>query len=381
MKDRIFYLGFYNNDAIKDENRVSFPAADTKMDYVRTVLAKLAKHVHIISASGTQNSKCVFGRTTVLDEQTDLKTFTSLGSGWSVKRFVGRCYLKLQLLWHMISNIKSTDIIVVYHSLSYMNLVRFAKKVKHFQLIEEVEEIYSDVTGNTKTLSSENNYFKIADAYIFSTQLLNEKINLFNKPYVVANGSYSSESVIADRFNDSRIHVVYAGTLDPRKGGAVATIEATEYLNENFHVHILGFGSEKEISAICSEIKRISEQTQCKITYEGLKRGDEYIKFLQSCHIGMSTQNPDAAFNSTSFPSKILVYLANGLRVVSVRIPAIETSSVGNHLYFYDEQSPLKIAEAILNIDFNDEYDSRSVISELDREFEKGLGNMVKLLD
>lgn len=63
----------------------------------------------------------------------------------------------------------------------------------------------------------------------------------------------------------------------------------------------------------------------------------------------MSTQDPSAAFNSTSFPSKILVYLANGLKVVSIRIPAIEQSAVVDSLVFYDKQTPEKIAEAILS--------------------------------
>lgn len=106
--------------------------------------------------------------------------------------------------------------------------------------------------------------------------------------------------------------------------------------------------------------------------------GEEYIRFIQSCDIGLSTQNPDAAFNATSFPSKILSYLSNGLRVVSIRIPAIEGSDVGDKLFYYDEQTPKQIADAILSVDMAQAYDSRSDIVDLSNKFQNELMLMMK---
>ena len=125
-------------------------------------------------------------------------------------------------------------------------------------------------------------------------------------------------------------------------------------------------------------VAKISSNDRAKITYDGVLSGKDYIRFLQSCDIGLSTQDPNAAFNGTSFPSKILSYMANGLRVVSIRIPAIETSAVGDMVFYYDEQTPEEIAKAIMNIDFNDNYDSREYIRQLSNQFEK---DMKKLLD
>lgn len=95
----------------------------------------------------------------------------------------------------------------------------------------------------------------------------------------------------------------------------------------------------------------------------------------------MSTQNPNAKFNDTSFPSKILSYMANGLRVVSIRIPAIEKSAVGKFMYYYDEQTPENIAKAIKSIDFSEEYDSRKTIGVLDKAFICDLKTMLKGLE
>lgn len=173
------------------------------------------------------------------------------------------------------------------------------------------------------------------------------------------------------------IHCVYAGTLDSRKGGAAAAVAAAEYLPSNYHVHILGFGSEKEKNGMRDSVAEIALKTKARVSYDGLLSGERYIRFIQSCDIGLSTQDPSAAFNTTSFPSKILSYMANGLRVVSIRIPAVEKSNVGNMLYYYDKQTPIEIAKAILSVNVQDGYDSRETIMELDKKFQKEIKKLL----
>ena len=113
------------------------------------------------------------------------------------------------------------------------------------------------------------------------------------------------------------------------------------------------------------------------MTFDGLKSGEEYIEFIQSCDIGLSTQNPDAEFNATSFPSKILSYMSNGLRVVSVRIPAIEQSAIGNYMYYYNEQTPQEIAKAVLSVNLSDNYNGKEVIKKLNTEFTENIKNLI----
>ena len=259
-----------------------------------------------------------------------------------------------------------------------MRTVYFAKKIKKFKMILEVEEIYNDVRQKSRlSRRMEEKFIASANKYIFPTQLLNKKFNKKNKPYVIIHGTYQVETDRKLSFNDDKIHVVYAGTLDPRKGGAIAAVKSAQWLTEKYHIHILGFGDSVEIEKL---ILDVNSQSKATVTFDGLLSGNEYIEFLQKCHIGMSTQNPDANFNDTSFPSKILSYMANGLRVVTVSIPAIEASDIGNELYYYKNQTPKDIAEAIMNIDFNDGYDGRSIIRELDikftEEFKKMMGDV-----
>lgn len=351
------------------ENRAIFPAACNKLSYIIDRLSQ-DQQVEVISASNTLNKKSDSATVKQLNENATLQLLK--GSGRGKSRLAGKIstiLFKMRLFFHLLFHVKKDDDLWVYHSLSYMGMVKFVKKIKKCRLILEVEEIYGDVIKSSKTVKKELKYFKKADAYIFPTQLLHEKINGKGKPYAIIHGTYNVEEQRADKFDDGRIHCVYAGTFDPRKGGVAAAAAAAQFLDEKYHLHIIGFGSENDTKLLINTIQEMSKKTRCKITYDGLLSGEEYIRFLQSCDIGLSTQNPSAAFNDTSFPSKVLSYMANGLRVVSVKIKALETSAVNNLLYYYEGDQPERIAEAIRSIDMNDGYDSRKCIRELDENF------------
>ena len=65
--------------------------------------------------------------------------------------------------------------------------------------------------------------------------------------------------------------------------------------------------------------------------------------------------------------------MSNGLRVVSINIPAIKGSDIGEYMYYYERQTPKEIAKAIKKIDINDDYNARKVIFNLDKKFTKDL--------
>ena len=302
----------------------------------------------------------------------------SWGGKGKVQSFSMIIWLRICLFLYLLKHAHKNEHVYVYHATAYGKSILWAKAIKKFKLILEVEEIYSDVQKTSENLRKyEFKYINKADAYIFSTNILNEKINKINKPYIVINGTYEVEDIISEKFNDGKIHVVYAGTFDIRKGSAAAAA-AAEYLNKDYVLHICGFGSEKDKTDLLKIISQSNAKNDCKIEFHGLLTGREYISFLQKCHIGLSTQNPNASFNATSFPSKILSYLANGLSVVSIRIPAIETSSVGKYVTYYDEQTPSQIADAIMNANIETNY--RSVISKLSDNYDNSVVSFRKIL-
>lgn len=374
---KIFYMAYYNSTN-SSERRNAVLSSVNKMNYICEALENNGYNTEIVSASGATEKKFCKSKKVKLTDKTTLKLFSSLPRLNRIASVIDRVILKTKLFLYMIKNTNKDSIVMVYHSLGYMSLVKRLKKLKGFKLIIEAEEIYGDVIGDEKTSQKEYDFFKIADAFIFPTELLSEKVNTEKKPEVIIYGTYHIEKELPKLFSDGKIHCVYAGTLDPRKGGAIASAESALFLNENYHIHILGFGNEKEKAETLNTIDSISKKSKAKITYDGLLSGEEYIKFIQSCDIGLSTQNPNGKYNDTSFPSKILSYMANGLRVVSVRIPVVEESGIGKCVYYYDEQTPENIAKAIKSIDFSEEYDSRKTIGVLDKAFICDLKTMLK---
>lgn len=374
---KIFYISYYAQPS-DSEKRDAVLSAVNKMDYICESLEKNGCEVEVVSASPTLGKKLGKARIKKITDRTTLKLFFSLPNVNKIVSLANRVCMKTQMFFYMLKNTKRDSTVIVYHSLGYMSLVKMLKKIKGFKLIIEAEEIYGDVIGNPKIVKKEYSFFKIADSFIFPTELLSESVNTEKKPEVIIYGTYHIAKEMPKLFTDGKIHCVYAGTLDPRKGGAAAAAAAALFLNGDYHIHILGFGNEKEKKEMLGIIDDISKKTEAKVTYDGLLSGDEFTSFIQSCDIGFSTQNPDAAFNSTSFPSKILTYMVNGLRVVSIRIPAIEKSAVGKFMYYYDEQTPENIANAVKSIDLADGYDSRKELERIDREF---VENIVSLTE
>lgn len=370
----IKYIGFYDVLENKNEKRNAFLSATNKMNYISRTLNNLGYSVHFISPSWTTNKKFYKGKCINVDNN---KVILFPTIPWKTKllKLLSIIFSFSNLLFHLLYKINKNDKLIIYYSRWLSLPLIITKRLRpRLELILEVEEIYDDVKKSKFGGILEYKLFRIADKYIFSTELLNQKLNVGNKPYALIYGTYQVEEDRKCKFNDGKIHVVYAGTFDPRKGGALAAA----YLPKNFHVHIIGFGSQDDTNMLLKKIDEISNKAKATVTYDGLLSGEEYIGFLQKCDIGLSTQIPGAAYNETSFPSKILSYMANGLRVVSIRIKAIEISEVGQAVYYYDEPSPESIANAIISIDLNEPYDSRELIRRLDVNFTE---NIKKLLD
>ncbi|MBQ3524275.1 MAG: glycosyltransferase [Clostridia bacterium] len=371
------YLAFYDVNGFDDEKRNYVLAATNKIQYICECLEKNNIHCDIISSSYTYGKRNVSGRRMRLSEYITLDMPFSIGRKNKVFEIINRWQMKASIFLRLLK-IKKNETLIVYHSLFYMNLVSFLKKIKKFKLVVEAEEIYGDVIGNKKVSQKEIEFFESADAYIFPTELLDEKININKKPSVIIYGTYKVEEDRKCKFDDGKTHIVYAGTFDPRKGGVQATLSAIPYLNSKYHMHIIGFGNKEDTESVKNEIERLSQIYECKVTYDGMLIGEDYIRFLQSCNIGMSTQNPEGEFNDTSFPSKILSYLANGLHVVSVRIPVVENAEIGSIIHYYNENNGKQIADAILDISMNASYNSRKIIKNLNNEFVATIKNILE---
>ncbi len=369
-------MTFYSPAIIENLQLYISPAGNKKSEYIVEKLDEILDEYDVYTMAETSKKRGVIRSNSYnIGKHGKLKVFWGFGKPNAVFRRLHHILRQVQI-YHFLNKLNEDDIVINYHSLITAKVFFKAKQKRKFKLILELEEKYQDVVNCTsKQKYWEDKIIGEADAYILATEKLNKCISSLKK-YVVCNGTYKVENQIRDR-DVEKIHCVYAGTFDSSKGGAQAAIKACEFLDQRYHVHILGFGTQQQVDEVKQQISLMSEKTRCKITFDGLKKGKEYLEFLQMCSIGLCTQIPDAKFADTSFPSKILVYMANGLRVISGPVSVVKESEVGKLIYYYTKQDPKEIAKAISNINLDDEYDSRLSLKKLDLEFKEEFKNLI----
>ena len=372
---RTVYLGQLSGP--NGKRKVSV-AANTLMQYVIKTVAQGTENMLVLSyaqcgllENAVKSEELSCGAHIIYFDE-ELKR-----AGNVIEKIKNRKKHEKALLKFVCEHLQDGDTLIAYHSLGLMKLLRKIKRRKKITLVMQVAEIYSDVDGTEKQRKNEIKFLKEADRYIFSSVPLCELINDSNKPYAICMGTYDSAPQVASCFDDGKCHIVYAGTFNPIKGGVFNAIDAAEHLDENYHLHLLGGGEEKLLKVVIKKMLQMSVKTSCEITYDGYLQGEEYLKFLQSCHIGLSTQNAQAAYSDTSFPSKVLVYFANGLRVVSSGALPLKKSSIKSEIFFYEGSDPSEIARAVKTAREEKAQDTRAILNELDKVFKAELFEML----
>ncbi len=367
--DRIKYFCYYDFQDVK-KPREGVQAASSKIDYIIDAINRCDIKVDIISKSGISSKgfNLDFGGIHYKGINT-LRHFFSFGCNGNVLRVLSRWLQNVHFFLWTLFNVKRHEEIIVYHSLGYCRLMCWIVRLKSCVIIGEIEEFYQDVhTYSSSLCRAEKQFINTCEKYMFPTAIMNTKFNLNHKKFIIVHGVYKQVTISEQKFQDGRIHVVYGGTFDPQKGGALAAAGIGRYLNEKYAIHICGFGSETDKAKIINIINDVNRHSESKTYFEGYLSGEQYAKFIQKCHVGLSTQNPSGAFNETSFPSKILVYMANGLDVVTVDIPVVRTSLVSNYLYFYKEQTSKSIADTIMNVKIGTQQHNK-MLNVIDQQF------------
>jgi hypothetical protein len=347
------------------------------MDYICDALNRAGNSMHIISPAWFSGSDAPFSKSTTT-ELSGQKRFTlapSFGVRSKPARLVQIILALGWLFFYLVRHARRNEKILAYHTPWLSLPLRWAKRIKRFHLVLEVEEVYGDATPIGPLLTSwETKLLASADAYLFATELLKERVGK-RMPCCIIYGRYQTEDSMARPPNDRKTHLLYAGIIDSHKKGAFNALECTKYLSSDYVLHIIGFG---EVDKLQKRIDELNSTIHCQVVFDGTMRGDDYIRYAQSCHIGLSTQAMDGNYLATSFPSKILSYLCMGLRVVSCHVECVSKSQVDSLVSYYYEDSPEAIARAIKSVDLRKPFDSRSALRRLDAQFIKDIDALMQ---
>jgi hypothetical protein len=372
----IKYISHYVPDEYRKEY-ISSPAACMVMEYIANILKDIDKNnFSILSFCISKAKNQLLVKSLIFNTDCKVKILPSFANISIIKRILNLTIIKFFRFIICLNQIKCKDYIVIYHSLTFIRLATFLKKIKKCKIIIEVGEIYGAYSSDKDIIQKEIDFLQCADGYIFQSEILNERINIDHKPYVINHGSYKVAKVVRVK-EDSKIHCIYSGTFDEAKKGVYTAIQTAKYLPDNYVMHISGFGNQEQVDNVINLINNNNKNAKCKIIYEGLLNDEQYIKLLSKCDIGLNTQDINAEFSDSCFPSKIIKYLSNGLEVVSGRTRTIEVSSIAKYLYFYNEQTGKSIAQSIMSIKYLNPQRCQNIVETLNQKFQRELHEMI----
>lgn len=373
MRKEIKYIGFYDLPDAKG-GRVSSLALINKMDYVADAINQAGYDVHIVSPSWSSgNGEKVTAQKGGTIQLNPNKKVTFCPTFNTKNKLTGYLKIIYSLIWlflWLVKNVKRNEKILLYH-VQWLSLpIRWAKKIKGFQLVLEVEEFYGKVWKNKNILNKwEQKLIESADSYIAVSDVLADILGPKVKAVVYGNYSLPLQNNSKPYFENDKINVVYAGSIDDTKGGAYNAAKCSKLLPENFIVHILGGGNKKDLDKlkeIIDDINKEKNRNACE--YHGVLIGEDYSNFMFNCQIALNPQI-EGEYMNTAFPSKVISYLSHNLRVVSTRINSIEKSKLSYLITFSEDDQPSSIVKAVMSIDFQSTYNSASEIQKLNNEF------------
>lgn len=343
-KKVIHYINLYTDECFQ---KVLFREASesSKIEYLTQALKASGYCIHMLSTRSTHvKRKLVKPRTITIDQGERHRYVFSFAGGRLVNK-LNAVFNLLQILCYVLFSVRQNEPVLLYHQYYYYAVFTFLKRVKHFELILEIEELQYVLMHRRER--EELEFIHRADKYILIQSLLLQKVDVGNKPYLILYGDYRVPETEHKAFENDYINIVYAGVIESRSKGAFLACKAAEHLDSNFRVHILGFGNDAEIEHLRCLIDHINRCFgEKRVVYHGKKTGEDLSEFLNSCQIGLSCHyysRADKGAEQYAFHSKIVRYLAHNLWVVSPRIACVTGSPFADFCACYSQNTPEKI--------------------------------------
>ena len=171
---------------------------------------------------------------------------------------------------------------------------------------------------------------------------MNDKVNVKNKPYIVAEGHVCENAAGTDENHERENTVVYAGGISEEyglknliEGFRAAALQDTKLI-------VFGDGPyAKELEKICAETPNAD--------YRGVKPNAEVIAEERRASLLINPRPTDAEFTKYSFPSKNMEYMASGTPLLTTALGGMP-EEYKNYVYLIEKDGADGVAEALKKV-------------------------------
>ena len=346
---KVYYIGWYISDSDKDKYSGTV-AGNLKMHYVVDQLKESGNTPEIISFARSQTYRGFYLSKSKKSQDCQLRYLGGFSGYGRLGAKLDFIIKKVLFIFWLFFKVKSEDTIVLYHSVSLTSLLTKIRKIVRRHVILEVEEVYGYAAqGDDKSsLEVEFKTIPLMDEYILINDYLQKEFSLPKEKCVPCYGVVNIPQRHEGRFDDGKIHVVYAGTIEGRNLGASLAVETAVFLPNNYVTHILGSGKKEHIDALLERIREINELKGFEtVIYHGFMSGEALDNFLFKCHIGLSTYVQRDDFANNSLPSKVITYMCHDLAVVRGTASAFKMMDISKYWTLYSTGTPEDVAKTV----------------------------------
>lgn len=379
-KKTVYYVCFYS-EANFANKIISYPSVWSKIEYIANTIKKCGYQVQLVIPTLPING-WFSGRNIYIDENEKHKYFNSFrNKHLKVINKINGGMQYIKILVYLLLHVKKFDKVVIYHSMFHIPWAVVYKHIFRKRYILEIEDIYSALSNEgIKFEKREWNFLETAAGYLCVNTLISKQIQNIS-PKIISHGSYLVPPEINTN-SHKPIRLVYAGVIEQVRNGAFLAARTIKYLPANYELWIMGFGTEKDIGDLHGLIMEINQQKGAeKVRFLGYLSGQPYTEALQQCDIALSTHMYDSTNMKSAdytFPSKLLVYMANNLQVVAQNLQCLRTSQISDCITFYEEAKPEEVAKAVQLVGSGKQSSGRNKIKQLDEQFYSELCELLK---
>ena len=182
---------------------------------------------------------------------------------------------------------------------------------------------------------------KLADAYVFLTNQMNEILNKKNKKYIVLEGHADSDMCNRTHkpFSSQKKIVMYAGAISKKYGVDKLCDAFIKVAKPSEELHIYGDGD------YANELTQIAHE-HSNVLFHGNCPNTEVVEAELNATMLVNPRSSDGEYTKYSFPSKTMEYMASGTPVLAAKLAGIP-DEYDDYLFYFDDLAENGMATAL----------------------------------
>lgn len=377
-KPKVYYITEYPEYENGVQIRTGNMSSKNKGDYIISTLNEIGYDVIIVSDStfrGKSTFKC--GQKKSISDHIGLVNFGSFNFDKGILRHINNRICRVEMFIFLLLKIRRNDIVIAYHGYEYAGLLYYANKLRKFNFVLEIEDIYHKVWNIRRRYElDEKRLLSFSRKNIVVSDTMKRLLNKDNA--ISCYGAYESyKGDNVKKINKDYKLIICTGSFDIERGTGLLALETIRLLPNSYQLKMSGTIQKKSEQRFWKYIKDINREANFnKCEFLGKLDDENYKKLLLKADIALNTQK-EGIYSAFIFPSKIIKYLSYNLDVVSTPGASIIDSPFKNYLHITGDYTPESIADTIKKIDVGNHEDYRKVLDSLHIKFKRELKELL----